>query len=184
MEKVIPVPDTADWTWVLGQHCPQCGVDVRTFTVADLIHRSHQYVGRFREALENTPDPGQRPDPETWSLLEYGAHLRDVCEVFRSRIRAMLLRENPSYPDWDQNTAAEQGRYSELDPLEVADELKTAAGDLLRDVMHLSTEEFRRTGERSDGYVFTVASLLHYHFHELVHHWWDVSGERFPTDTP
>lgn len=180
MDKAIAVPDNEDWTWVLRQRCPQCEVNVKEHEAAEIIRLSYHYVESFRDALENSPNASERPVAKVWSLLEYGAHLRDVCEVFRSRIKAMLLHDHPSYPDWDQAQAAVDGAYGESDPVEVADELTTQAGDLLRDVEHLSHEEFKRTGERSDGYVFTVGTLLQYYFHELVHHWWDVAGETFP----
>src|SRR5690625_3569021 len=81
----------------------------------------------------------------------------------------------PPYPDWDQEEAAERGRYRGVDPGAVADELSTAAGDLLRDAASVSEAELARTGRRSDGFQFTVGTLLQYFFHELFHHWWDVS---------
>lgn len=147
--------------------------------MAQILTAAPGVVRKFRTALEDRPDAGQRPDEHTWSLLEYGAHLRDVCHVFRGRVRSMLLHEAPSYPDWDQNEAAAEGGYQDLDPVRVADELATAAGDLLRDAAALSGDELARTGLRSDGFEFTVQTLLQYFFHEVVHHWWDVSGERY-----
>src|SRR5699024_5468630 len=129
------------------------------------------YVHRFRTLLEEEPVAATRPEETTWSALEYGAHLRDVCEVFRSRVRAMLLHEAPSYADWDQNQAALEGYYGTRDPVTVADELETAAADLLRDVAGLTGEETERTGRRSDGFTFTIATLMQYFLHELVHHW-------------
>lgn len=179
MNKEALIPDTDDWTWVLRQPCPQCGADVRTISTSRVLEAAPRYVARFRARLEEDPGAGRRPEALKWSPLEYGAHLRDVSEVFRSRVRSMLLHEEPSYEDWDQNRAAADGAYLDLEPARVADELKTAAGDLLRDAAALSEEEFTRTGHRSDGFTFTVESLLQYYLHELVHHWWDVSGQRF-----
>lgn len=177
MNDEVSVPDTDDWTWVLDQRCPQCGVDVQKFSSAEVTAAATGYVQSFRSLLENSPDVAVRPTPDTWSPLEYGAHLRDVCNVFRTRIRAMLLHDQPSYEDWDQNLAA--AAYGQLEPVDVADELKNSAGDLLRDVEALTSEEAARTGHRSDGFTFTVETLLQYYLHELVHHWWDVSGERY-----
>src|SRR5690625_4029663 len=97
MAKDIPVPDTDDWTWVLTQRCPQCGIEVSTFTASQIPQIAADYVQRFRERLETGTNVTVRPDPATWSVVEYCAHLRDVSDVFRTRVRAMLLREAPSY---------------------------------------------------------------------------------------
>src|SRR5699024_6956931 len=70
-------------------------------------------------------------------------------------------------------------RDLEQSPSAIADHRGTAADDFLRDIAELSAVEYDRTGRRSDGYLFTVRSLLQYFFHELVHHSWDVSGETF-----
>lgn len=179
MSQGIEVPSTADWTWVLTQRCPQCGVNVQELTVAEIAKRGRQHITDFVHALEENPDAGVRPESGAWSMVEYGAHLRDVCVVFRARIKAMLLHDTPSYPDWDQEVAAAEGRYSELSANDVADSLRTRADDIFLDVENLTTEEFQRTGLRSDGHVFTIESLLQYFFHELAHHWWDVSGQRY-----
>lgn len=172
----IPVPDTNDWTWVLTQPCPQCGVDVQRLTSHELLDGARAYVGQYRDLLENNPDVRTRPAPGVWSPLEYAAHIKDVSKVFRTRIRAMLLHEAPEYKDWDQDAAALEGGYSGLDPRRVADSLATASGDLFRDVEALTPEEFQRTGHRSDGHVFTIETLLQYFHHELAHHWWDITA--------
>lgn len=179
MDEDVSVPDTDDWTWVLEQRCPQCRIEVGALSARELPQIAADYVHRFRELLETGTDVAVRPDLKTWSVLEYGAHLRDVSEVFRTRVRAMLLREGPSYEDWDQEQAAKDGQYSVLDPIGVADDLRISAGDLLRDAGALSAEELQREGYRSDGYTFTIETLLQYYLHELVHHWWDVSGEEY-----
>ena len=40
-------------------------------------------------------------------MLEYGAHVRDVCRVFGARLALMQRRvEDPSFPNWDQDETA------------------------------------------------------------------------------
>ncbi|MET4060267.1 hypothetical protein ABIB35_001812 [Arthrobacter sp. UYP6] len=38
------------------------------------------------------PAAVQRPDEGTWSPLEYAAHVRDLCRVYRARLNLMLVR--------------------------------------------------------------------------------------------
>jgi hypothetical protein len=40
-----------------------------------------------------------------------------------------------------------------------------------------------RTGRRSNGSVFTVASLSQYFLHDVVHHLWDVTGQQDGVDS-
>jgi len=179
MDDEAVTPDTKDWTWVLSQRCPECGLDAQGIAPDAIREWAPRYIARFRERLEEDEAASTRPAEGVWAPVEYGAHVRDVCVVFRARVRAMLLHDEPSYPDWDQDEAAISARYLEQSPRAIADELAIAADDFLRDLAELSTVEYDRTGRRSDGYLFTVRSLLQYFFHELVHHWWDVSGETF-----
>ncbi|HLS01727.1 MAG TPA: DinB family protein [Beutenbergiaceae bacterium] len=179
MDDDAVTPESQDWTWVLTQQCPQCGANVGAVDAPEVLRLARDYLHRFRQLLDGSDEVRRRPSPGVWSPLEYGAHLRDVCGVFRTRVRAMLLHDESSYPDWDPNEAAVEGDYRALDPVEVADELHTAGMDLVRDVAALSDAELQRTGHRSDGFTFTVESLMRYFLHELTHHWWDVSGETF-----
>ena len=36
-----------------------------------------------------------RPDPDTWSALEYAAHLRDALRFYEDRIRRTLSEDRP-----------------------------------------------------------------------------------------
>ena len=65
-------------------------------------------VPRWQAALAE-PGVGIRPDGSTWSVLEYAAHVRDLCRVFETRLRLMLDQDNPDFPDWDQDAAAVEG---------------------------------------------------------------------------
>ncbi|HYH34477.1 MAG TPA: class I SAM-dependent methyltransferase, partial [Nocardioides sp.] len=57
----------------------------------------------------------------------------------------------------------------------VAQEVRTAAEAVAASYEQVSTEQWNRTGRRSDGAVFTVDSFARYHLHDLVHHAHDVS---------
>jgi hypothetical protein len=168
-------PDTKDWTWVLQRRCPECA-----FVASEL--RGVQLPAAIRSAAERWADllarPGieDRPEPAVWSALGYMCHVRDVCRVFGERVQLMLTEDDPSFPNWDQDAAAVQGRYGEQDPAMVADQLTDAAradADLFAAV---TGEQWQRTGVRSNGSRFTVETLGQYFVHDIVHHLHDVDG--------
>ena len=58
----------------------------------------------------------------------------------------------------------------------MAQELREAAADARDAFATVEGEQWRRTGTRSDGSVFTVESLGQYFLHDLAHHLVDVSS--------
>ena len=122
-------------------------------------------------------DPGAavRPDPGTWSVLEYACHVRDVHRVFEARTAAMLAEDGPTFAGGDQDDAAVVGRYAEQEPALVAAEL-VAAADATELYGSVAGAQWDRPGRRGNGSVFTVLSLARYHLHDVEHHLVDVSG--------
>jgi DinB superfamily len=176
---VTIVPDTKDWTWVLDRPCPECGLDTRTFpaqAVAGMIRVNAQ---AWQEVLGRPGrDVRRRPSPGVWSPLEYGCHVRDVLRLYDERLTAMLTVDAPRYPNWDQDATAVADRYGEQEPATVAAELDAAAGVLAARFAGVSGDQWRRTGTRSDGAVFTIETFARYFIHDVIHHLWDVTGVR------
>jgi len=169
------LPDTKDWTWVVDRACPECGESVGTLALADIPGAILDTVPRWRAALA-APGVRSRPEPTTWSPLEYGAHVRDVHEVFHARLRLMLAEDGARFANWDQDEAALEGRYGELEPAVVAEELSRRAEALAADVAAISPAAETRRGLRSNGSEFTVLSLLQYYLHDSLHHLHDVGA--------
>ena len=167
-------PDTKDWTWVLERPCPDCGFDGRDVAGPDVAPMLVSSVAAWQDVLRGS-DVRVRPDPSTWSALEYGCHARDVCHRFEARLRLMLTREDPDFENWDQDAAAIAGRYGEQDPAEVARQLHDGAHSFAALLESVTGEQWRRTGRRSDGAQFTVDSFARYFIHDVVHHLHDVS---------
>ncbi|MFS3130483.1 DinB family protein [Nocardioides sp. Bht2] len=168
-------PDTKDWTWVLQRPCADCGFDadaVRTDEFAELLRSTTE---RWSAVLRR-PDAAQRQQPDVWSALEYGAHVRDVHRIFNERVRSMLTEAVPTFANWDQDATALAERYGEQDPVEVEVALIDAAGEIAGRYAAVDGQEWERSGLRSNGSAFTVASIGRYHLHDVVHHLWDVRG--------
>jgi hypothetical protein len=171
------VPDEKDWTWVLDRVCPECGFDTAAVDRAGLAGRLHATSDAW-EAILQQPDVGSRPDPDTWSPLEYACHVRDVHRVYAGRIFRMLDEDDPHYDNWDQDATAVEDAYREQRPDVVAAELREAAERVMGLVADLDDAQWARTGRRSDGASFTVDSIGRYYLHDIEHHVWDVTGSR------
>lgn len=170
------IPDDKDWTWVLERPCQQCGLDTRAIAPGDVPELTRANAAAWQQVLA---DPGatRRPDPGTWSPLEYGCHVRDVFTVFAWRLDLMLSHPDPLFPNWDQDESAIAARYAEQDPARVAAGLAEAGTAIADSFEVVSGQQWQRRGRRSDGATFTVASFARYFIHDPVHHLHDVTGQ-------
>ena len=167
-------PDTKDWTWVLDRPCPECGLDTSTIDHDDVPAMLRANAVAWRDVLARD-DVRTRPDPDTWSPLEYAAHVRDTCRVYTERLHLMLTQDGPAYPNWDQDATAVADRYGEQDPATVADELVDAGTRLADAFDAVPADAWDRTGARSDGAAFTIETFARYFVHDPIHHLHDVS---------
>jgi hypothetical protein len=102
--------------------------------------------------------------------------VRDVFVLFAVRARLILETDEPHFANWNQDETALADDYAAQDPTVVADEL-VAAGLAIADVWAgVPADAWDRTGVRSDGSVFTTATLSQYFLHDVVHHLHDVRG--------
>lgn len=165
--------DTKDWTWVLERPCPECGFAAGALARTDIGATARQVADRFGVFLA-ADDVRTRPDPDTWSALEYGCHIRDVYRVIDGRLRAMLDEDGARFPNWDQDATAIEDDYAAQDPAVVADEVRVAADVVADRFDAVADDQWANRGVRSNGSRFTVETLGQYMAHDLVHHVWDL----------
>lgn len=173
-----PPPDTKDWTWTLTRRCDQCGFAAGEVDPADFALRAFIAAEEWVQILRSSPAVSARPQPDVWSPLEYGAHVRDVYRLYDARLAQMLNEDSPTFANWNQDETAIKERYKEQDPEVVAEELEDAAQRLAARIQSLKPEQYRRRGIRSDGAEFTVVTLIQYFLHDVIHHLWDVTGQQ------
>jgi hypothetical protein len=171
-------PDDKDWTWVTEKRCPDCGFDASQVSGDRLPTQLRAAAQPWPRVLVR-PDANVRPNPTTWSPLEYGAHVRDVYRIFDDRLTLMLTTDDAVFENWDQDAAAIAGNYPLGDPEAVADAIQESAEELAADYAEVPDDAWERRGLRSNGSHFTVLTLGRYCLHDLVHHLYDV-GEPLP----
>jgi hypothetical protein len=163
------------------EHCDECGFayDLATLRPIDALLRAgaEPYVARLKA------DPAtlrRRPTPDTWSALEYVAHLRDMMLVQREKVLRALVEDVPTFVPMHRDERVELEHQNEQDPARVAEALIVATG-LLADLFALLDDnQLERTGiynyptpeERSIRWI-GVHTL-----HECRHHLGDIENFR------
>lgn len=138
------------------------------------------YPRRYR-ALLVTPGaddgPGavfrRRPDPSTWSALEYTAHVADLLDLLGPAIQRVVFEENPVIPSFDNDERARAKRYNELERAEVLGWLELACGELASVIESVNADDWTRTGRVAGGERDALA-LARNGVHEGSHHLRDV----------
>jgi len=173
-------PDTKDWTWVVHRRCPECGFDAAAVPAGRIAEEIRANAAAWRNVRERTEAPwwSERPDPGTWSPLEYAGHVRDVHRVFATRLEALLTEHDPLWPDWDQDAAAVEGNYASGDLDAVLADLSAAAEYVASQYDTLTPQQWQRPARRSDGASFTGLTMARYHSHDVVHHRGDITRKR------
>ncbi|MET1008157.1 MAG: DinB family protein [Propionibacteriaceae bacterium] len=174
----VPVPDDKDWTWTLTRRCPDCGLSAGEVAVTEIADRAEVAAAEWVQILTSSPAVTARPQPAVWSPLEYGAHVRDVYELFDARLVLMLVEDNPTFDNWDQDETAVADNYAEQDPDQVAEQLAAAAAQFVARLRALEEPQLERRGRRTDGAEFTVRTFSQYFLHDVIHHLWDVTGQQ------
>jgi hypothetical protein len=87
----------------------------------------------------------------------------------------MLAEDDPLFPNWDQDATAVAERYDDQVPASVVAALATGAAAMAQRLEGLTAAQWQRPGRRSDGSIFTVATIARYMIHDPIHHVWDVT---------
>ena len=148
--------------------------DVPDAEVVPRIRAGTEMLGRL---LRTVPDVAStRPTADRWSMLEYGAHVRDVLLVLRDRFVVGVVADNPGFTPMYRDERVDLGMYGRDDREDVATELEVAAALLVRMVGALSPEQLERTCQY--GYpgpsTRTLRWMAAQAVHEVEHHLSDV----------
>ncbi len=157
--------------------CGQCGFVRSEVGVADVAARVGSAVDGFvRVVTDAGARAEQRPSPTRWSVLEYGAHLRDVLLSLRERTLLASIEDHPTGTPIHRDERVDLGFYRLDSARDVCDELTGASRLYLRTYAALPDGFLKRrllyspvTPEE-----VTVAWLGTQAVHECEHHLGDA----------
>ena len=139
---------------------------------------------RFGAVLGALDDAVVRAHPfrDTWSALEYAAHVRDVFRVQRGRTLLALAEDRPSFASMRREERVIEERYNEQEPAQVAREIAEAAEDLAATLDALDDGGWERTGIYNwpTTRVRTVEWIGRHTLHEGEHHLRDIDRVSTP----
>src|SRR6185295_5441480 len=91
------------------------------------------------------PTLARRPDPDTWSILEYGCHVRDVLLVQRERVLLALRVDEPTVVAMGRDERVAADGYSDQRPADVARQIGDAALMFTGVLARLDDQSWQRT---------------------------------------
>ena len=157
--------------------CAQCGFEYDLAEAESAGPAIVVGVAQCADLLgEPESDVRRRRQPDTWSPLEYGCHIRDVLLVQRERVLAARRTDTPVFEPMGRDERVEHDGYRGQDPDAVARQLTDAAALFANVLSRLGDADWERgvvygypsTQERSLRWV-AVHTM-----HEVRHHLLDL----------
>jgi hypothetical protein len=160
--------------------CDQCGFEYESLGPAELPAAIRAFAKRYRAPLSRFL-PGEdgdsllraRPEPDTWSALEYAAHVRDVFARYDGWMHQILDEVRPVLEGASPDELAAERRYNHDDPAAVADALAANTERLAATVEAVPDDGWERVGVRR-GEEWTVLFMSRRAVHEGSHHLLDI----------
>jgi hypothetical protein len=163
--------------------CTECGFvyeDLPAKEIAGVVrHAAREIRERLGDVLgqaNGVPTLRTRPEPATWSALEYAGHVRDVFLTQHGRLYHGLVVDTPEFPPMHRDERVVLGAYNEEDPATTSAEVTMAADLFARLVQRLSPPQWARrciyvNPEPTERELIWVARHT---AHEVLHHLDDI----------
>jgi DinB family protein len=158
------------------ERCSACGFDGAVYDDASLIDAIVGLGSRWSALLvEAGPELRARPQPHTWSAIEYAAHSRDITALHVFGVEQALTEDEPVFPAIDADTLIETSAatYHTEDRDAVVAQLDREARRLAASAADAGAARWVRGitigDERS-----TIRRLLEHALHDSLHHLDDV----------
>ncbi|MBW3615420.1 MAG: DinB family protein [Actinobacteria bacterium] len=162
------------------QVCPECGLDYGRLQPPDLKVAVRSFPRRFRQALAAARDDDggdalirRRPDPVTWSALEYTAHVAGVFESSADMVRRIYHEDRPTLEEVGANERPGATQGEDQDPAAVLERLSAGAERLAAQLDGVDPEGWQRQAVTPSG-ARDLLDVARQAVHEGSHHLRDV----------
>jgi hypothetical protein len=158
-------------------HCGECGFE---YDLSEAHAAGPSIVAGVAELAALLDDPGadlrSRRQPQTWSPLEYGCHVRDVLLVQRERVLAARRTDRPSCDPMGRDERVEHDGYADQDPTDVARQAGDAAQMFAHALSRLGPGDWERTLMYSypERFERSLRWVAVHTVHEVQHHLLDI----------
>jgi hypothetical protein len=156
--------------------CEACALRYRDITPALAVAMIREAPAAYRAAFAGVPDAvvRRRPDPATWSMVEYLCHVRDVAVVVVERLELARAEDHPTFPPLGNDDRAMRLHYIDADVATTLDELADGAMRLAELIESLGDDDWARTASRRPGEERDVRWMVRQAAHECRHHLADI----------
>ena len=159
------------------ESCTRCGFDGAAFDGADLLDALCGLGPSWTALLGRAGDLLRvRPEPRTWSAIEYAAHRRDITELHRWAVGEALTGAEPVLPDVEGDALIESAAsgFGTADPVTVVGALARAATGMA-DAARTAGEPSWHLGITIGTSRSSVRRMLEHALHDSSHHLDDVA---------
>ena len=158
--------------------CAACGLDYAALAVAAARATVAAVPAHTQAAALVVPEPAvrRRPDPDTWSVVEYVCHLRDVYASSTIRLHRIRTEDDPMLEPMLNDLRARRFRYRERDLHAMLDELAATATGFLDETWRVAGRDWERTATRLPGERRTARWVVRHAAHEGTHHLRDIAA--------
>ena len=115
-----------------------------------------------------------RPEPDTWSVIEYVCHIRDVLAASTIRLHRTRTEDYPVVDPMLNDLRTKRFGYNHRALPHLLDEIADMTDGLLREAARTSASDWDRTHCRYRGEDRTARWLTRQAMHEGIHHLRDI----------
>lgn len=157
--------------------CAECGFVYDLTRATEVAPLAKEHAVEYADLLlTDSPKLRQRPDPDTWSPLEYACHMRDVLLMQRERVLAARRTDTPETTPMGRDERVEHDGYADQKPSDVGRQLRDAALLFANVLDRLDAGDWERTLIFSypEPEKRSLRWLALHTLHELRHHLLDM----------
>jgi hypothetical protein len=158
--------------------CRECAIDYPQVSPEQAVAAIAAQPGQVGSAVLGIPDQQlrQRPNPETWSILEYVCHLRDVYAATAIRLYRTRTEDRPALEPVFNDLRATGFHYNSRNLPAVLDEMADNVDGIRAEVDRVPDGGWDRQATRRPDEVRTARWLLRQAMHEGSHHLGDIAA--------